>query len=226
MIPILDAPTLIGASMTVAPLRLLPNLEASLSGIPDIRAASVVTNGSGQPVEVHVLARSGKAPKQIVRDIQSVAMVEHGIDLDHRIVSVVQLDDEDVAEVLPATSAPRPIVSSVGVRTAGETVRAEIRIRVGADEYVGTASGLAVTGRPRVVAAATLSATESLLGLSAELQYVDVVLTGRYQVALCVIAVVGLAGPHVVSGSAIVRHDESDAVARAVLDGLNRRLTG
>jgi hypothetical protein len=212
--------------MTVAPLRLLPNLEASLSAIPDIRAASVVTNGSGQPVEVHVLARAGKTAKQVVRDVQSVALVEHGVDLDHRIVSVVQFDDEAVAEVVPATTVPRPVVSSVGVRTAGETVQAEICIRAGGEEYVGTASGLAVTGRPRVVASATLSATESLLGLSAEIQYVDVVLTGHYQVALCVVAVVGLAGPHVVSGSALVRHDESDAVARAVLDALNRRLTG
>ena len=68
--------------------------------------------------------------------------------------------------------------------------------------------------------------TESLLGLSAELQYVDVVLAGHFKVALCVVAVVGLAGPHVVSGSALVRHDESDAVARAILDALNRRLSG
>jgi hypothetical protein len=218
--------TWIGATMNVAPLRLLPNLEASLSAIPDIRAASVVTNGSGHPVEVHVLARSGKTAKQVVRDVQSVALVEHGLDLDHRIVSVVQLDDDDVAEALPAISPPRPVVSSVGVRAAGETVQAEIRIRVGADEYAGTAAGLAVTGRPRVVASATLSATESLLGLSSELQYVDVVRTGQYRVALCVVAVVGLSGPHVVSGSALVRHDESDAVARAVLDALNRRLTG
>jgi hypothetical protein len=212
--------------MNVAPLRLLPNLEASLSAIPGVRATSVVTDGSGQPVEVHVLARAGKAAKQVVRDVQSVALVEHGVDLDHRIVSVVQLDDDDVAEVVPVSTAPRPVVSSVGVRVAGETVQAEIRIRAGADEYVGVASGLAVTGRPRVAAAATLSATESLLGLSAELQYVDVVRTAHHQVALCVVAVVGLAGPHVVSGSALVRHDESDAVARAVLDALNRRLTG
>ncbi|HEV7754568.1 MAG TPA: hypothetical protein VGO94_01795 [Mycobacteriales bacterium] len=212
--------------MNVAPLRLLPNLEASLSAIPDIRAASVVTNGAGDPVEVHVLARSGKAAKQVVRDVQSVALVEHGVDLDHRIVSVVQFDDEDVAEITPASAAPRPVVSAVGVQTSGETVQAEICIRAGAAEYLGSASGLAITGRPRVVASATLKATESLLGLSAELQYVDVVLAGRFKVALCVVAVVGLAGPHVVSGSALVRHDESDAVARAILDALNRRLSG
>jgi hypothetical protein len=31
-------------------------------------------------------------------------------------------------------------------------------------------------------------------------------------------------GEHVVSGSAVVRNDPADAVARAVLDALNRRL--
>jgi hypothetical protein len=210
--------------MTVAPLRLLPNLEASLSALPAVRAASVVTDGTGQPVEVHVLALPGKPAKQVVRDVQSVALVEHGVDLDHRIVSVVQLGTEEVAAAVPVT--PRVMVSSVGVRTAGETLHAEVRIRVGEDEFAGTASGLAVTGRPRVVAAATLAATAELLGLSAEVQHVTVVPMAGHQVALCVIAVVGLAGPHLVSGSALVRHDESDAVARAVLDALNRRLTG
>jgi hypothetical protein len=210
--------------MTVAPLRLLPNLEASLSALPAVRAASVVTDGTGQPVEVHVLALPGKPAKQVVRDVQSVALVEHGVDLDHRIVSVVQLGTEEVAAAAPVT--PRVMVSSVGVRTAGETLHAEVRIRVGEDEFAGTASGLAVTGRPRVVAAATLAATAELLGLSAEVQHVTVVPMAGHQVALCVIAVVGLAGPHLVSGSALVRHDESDAVARAVLDALNRRLTG
>jgi hypothetical protein len=218
------------SSMNAVPLRLLPNLEASLAGLADVRAASVVTDGTGQPVEVHVLARTGKSPKQIVRDVQSVALVEHGLDLDHRIVSVVQLGSDEPTEITeaaaPTRATPRVMVSSVGVRTAGEQVQAEVRIRVGDADFVGTATGLSASGRPRVVAAATLAATEELLGLSAEVNYTAIVPMADYQVALCVVAVVGLAGPHVVSGSAVVRHDESDAVARAVLDALNRRLTG
>jgi hypothetical protein len=83
--------------MTVAPLRLLPDLESGLAALPGIRAASVVTDGTAKPVEVHVLAQPGKPAEQIVRDMQSVALVEHGLDLDHRIVSVVQLAAEEVA---------------------------------------------------------------------------------------------------------------------------------
>jgi hypothetical protein len=204
-------------------LRLLPDLEASLAGLPDVRAASVVTDGTGRPVEVHVLARAGKAAKQVVRDVQSVALVEHGMELDHRIVSVVQLGAE---EANTGTPSPRAAVASVGTRTAGELIEAEVRIQVGEQTYAGTASGLAVTGRPRTVAAATLAATEELLGLSAQVDHAAIVPMADHRVALCVVAVVGLAGPHVVSGSALVRHDESDAVARAVLDALNRRLAG
>jgi len=77
-------------------LRLRPELEEALRRIPGVRAASVVTMLDATPTEVHILADRAKQPKQLVRDIQSLALASYDIDLDHRIVSVVQLDDEDV----------------------------------------------------------------------------------------------------------------------------------
>ena len=55
-------------------LRLLPDLEDALRSLPGVQAVSVVTSGSGEPTEVHVLAAPGKAAKQVVRDVQSLAM--------------------------------------------------------------------------------------------------------------------------------------------------------
>ena len=75
-------------------LRLLPELEDAIRHIPGVRAASVVTDPQAQPTEVHVLAAPGKPAKQVVRDVQSLAMAQYNIDLDHRIVSVVQIDDD------------------------------------------------------------------------------------------------------------------------------------
>src|SRR3712207_5284982 len=77
-------------------LRLLPELELDVQHIPGVRAASVVTGPDRVPTEVHVLARPGKAPKQLVRDVQSVALTRHDLDIDHRIVSVVQMNDEEL----------------------------------------------------------------------------------------------------------------------------------
>src|SRR3954451_4900588 len=77
-------------------LRLLPELEDALRHIQGVKAASVVTGPDAVPTEVHVLAAPGKPGKQVVRDVQSLAMARYDIDIDHRIVSVVQMGDDEV----------------------------------------------------------------------------------------------------------------------------------
>ena len=77
-------------------LRLLPELEDALRHIQGVKAASVVTGPDAVPTEVHVLAAPGKPAKQVVRDVQSLALARYDIDIDHRIVSVVQIGDDEV----------------------------------------------------------------------------------------------------------------------------------
>src|SRR5689334_1647491 len=95
-------------------LRLLPDFEAALRHLPGVRAVSVVTGADARPTEVHVLADRNKPAKQVVRDIQSLAMARYDLDIDHRIVSVVQIDDElgRRAEE-PDAAAGRPPLASV-----------------------------------------------------------------------------------------------------------------
>lgn len=81
-------------------------VERELCRIPEVRAARIVVDSGGAPVEVHVLAVPGKHAKQIVRDVQSVAMATVGMSIDHRIVSVVQLDDPVAAGAAGPVAAP------------------------------------------------------------------------------------------------------------------------
>jgi hypothetical protein len=67
-------------------------LEAELSRIPGVTAARVVLDDAGAPSEIHVLATPDKPAKQVVRDIQSVALARFDVEVDRRIVSVVQLE--------------------------------------------------------------------------------------------------------------------------------------
>jgi hypothetical protein len=208
-------------------LRLLPDLEDALRQIPGIKAASVVTSPDAVPTEVHVLATTGKPAKQIVRDIQSLAMARYGLDLDHRIVSVVQFDEPDDGgdgEVAPA----RPVVSSITMRTTGDTAETSIHVTLAGHTFEGSATGAASTAaRPRLAARATLEALRELLGTPAEVEHAAVVQVGGRSVAVCLLTLsVPKAGEQLVTGSALVRSDDIDAVARSVLDALNRRLTG
>ncbi len=230
-------------------LRLLPELEDALRQIPGVRAASVVTGPDAQPTEIHVLADRLKPAKQVVRDIQSLAMARYDLDIDHRIVSVVQIDDgdapalrlavpsdadsPDTIDVTDAAQAqteapPRPLVDAVVVRTSRSEAEITVTLALGEDFFIGSATGsAAIASRPRLVARATLDALTELLGTAADIEHATVIPVGSRSVAVSVLQVqVPRSGEQVLSGSAVVRGDEADAVARSVLDALNRRLLG
>jgi hypothetical protein len=222
----------------VPTLRLLPDFEDELRRLPGIIAASVVTGPDAVPTEVHVLAEPGKAAKQVVRDVQSYALAKHGLAIDHRIVSVVQIGADEVGipphpeidpvEDLEEPVPPRPAITSIMVRTAGTESEAVVSLATGGHVFEGRVIGPgAASQRPRLVAQATLRALDELLGTTAEVESAAVVMVGSREVAVTVLSVmVPRSGEQVVTGSALLRGDESDAVARAVLDALNRRLAG
>jgi hypothetical protein len=221
-------------------LRLLPELEDALRQVPGIRAVSVVTGPDSVPTEIHIVASRTKGAKQVVRDVQSLALAAHGIDIDHRIVSVVQFDDGDVnapavirlpdtpERVASSDSMPRPLIASISIRTAGSEADASVVVSTGDDSYEGRSIGPStMSHRHTLVARATLDAVGELLGLPAEIEFATVTPMGTRRMAACVIQVaVPRVGELVLTGSALVRNDEADAVARAVLDALNRRLAG
>jgi hypothetical protein len=215
-------------------LRLLPDLEDALRSLPGVQAVSVVTSGSGEPTEVHVLAAPGKAAKQVVRDVQSLAMAGFGVDIDHRIVSVVQIGAQRPGELVEHTpvaradDARRAALVSVAVRSAGHDLTVTVTLGVGGEEFLGRAEGsVTPTQRARVVSAATLDAVGPLLGSPCDIEYAQVLPAGPHQVAVLVLSLLTQrTGPHVLTGSAVVRSSPEDAVCRAVLDALNRQLTG
>ena len=214
--------------MTTAALRLLPDLEDALRQIPGIKAASVVTNPDATPTEVHVLATTGKPAKQIVRDVQSLAMARYDLEIDHRIVSVVQFDEPDDHDGADDTTAPRPVMSTLTMRTSRVEAQATVHLTLAGNTYEGTAAGSGATAtRPRLVARATLDAIREILGSPAEIDHVGIVPVGARSVAVCVLSLEQPRhGEQLLTGSALIRGDENDAVARSVLDALNRYLTG
>jgi hypothetical protein len=220
-------------------LRLLPELEASLRQIPGIKAASVVTGPDAVPTEVHVLASPGKPAKQVVRDVQSLALARFEIDIDHRIVSVVQIGDEEVVMVEDGqpqddvlVAAPevviRPAIAAIMVRSGAGVTESSVTLLANNQLFEGKAQGpVGPSHRSRIVAAATLHAVDDLLGQSCEVESAMVVSVGGREVALSVLTLmVARTGEQVLTGCALVRGDDADAIARSVLDALNRQLSG
>ena len=109
-------------------------------------------------------------------------------------------------------------------------LRSLVRVTLahGDREAVGFAEGsVASSARHRLVAAATLDALRQVQPAAecCDVDAAQILRVGAEDVAVVTATFVLPTGEQVLSGSAVVRrHDESAAIARAVLDATNRRL--
>ena len=208
----------------------LRELEDELCRLTGVLAVRVVGDRIGRPVEVHVLADQSKPPKQTVRDVRSVAQTMFGLELDHRIVSVAQLDGSETtpaAEPEPTRADTRARVARVQVEAQGLRAQARVVLVEGEDERTGFAeSSVASAARAHLVASATLDAVRQIdrSADSVHISSADVSRAGAARVAVVTVVYVEPPMELVVSGSAVVRGDRDDAIARALLDATNRRL--
>jgi hypothetical protein len=94
-------------------------LEQAIARLPEVEHARVVVNGN-TVTEVHVLASSGKPAKQLVRDVQSVALAGFDVEVDRRVISVVQFESPDLA------NRDRPLVEDVSEQIDGSRMRVTV----------------------------------------------------------------------------------------------------
>lgn len=205
----------------VASVPLAERIEAVLRQIRGVVAVRVVATDSAV-TEIHVLAQLARPAKQVVRDIESVCAARFHLDIDHRCVSVAQIEVPTGRKILQ-----RPRLFSVRVEAIGEEVTAAVQLIVGDDIISGEARGPAAGAfRPRLTAKATVLALESLLDGACRLDLEDLreFRMAQHQGYVCAVSLLSHSGEEKLIGCALVRTDVPEACARAVLDAVNRRL--
>src|SRR5258708_6560994 len=201
--------------------------EREICRLPDVSIARLVAQPTGRVSEVHGVAHPGKHPKQIARDVQSIPIASFRLELDRRIISVVQLGGVTcVYEVVGGGYR----YSVVGISVVSNGLRSRVRVTLARDdeESVVFAEGsVATTARHRLVATATVDALRQLEPAAEciDVDHAQILRVGAHDIAVVTVVFVVPPSEQLVSGSAIVRpQQEADAVARAVLDATNRRL--
>ena len=130
-------------------------------------AARIVADHDGRIAEVHILSLPHKHAKQVVRDVQSVAMATFGVDLDRRIISVVQLDavasssisgpELDDGDLAGDLGRQRINIDGVTADRNGLQCTARVMLTRGDQKATGSAEGRWRRARARLVAQSTLS---------------------------------------------------------------------
>jgi hypothetical protein len=230
----------------------LQRLQEELQRIPAVRSARVI--GNDQPTEIHIVAGSERSAKQLVRDVQSLSAAGFGMTIDHRIVSVVQLEGDDLIpgessveadEVTePAEVAvEEPRVEDVGEAEPGERPMVEriVQATAGGGGWVKVAlqwpggeitEGVGVSGasreaRARGAAAALLQALRPRLepgGARVDVEHVVLHRMGQAETVVVRATYYGRQGASALVGVALLHDDAASSTVRALLHALNRKL--
>lgn len=99
--------------------------ESAIKALRDVEGVSIQIEGD-EVREIHVLSRSKRPPKQIVRDVQTVLLARYGKSIDYRVVSVAFTRGDEapaaapsprVMESLPPVPPPAPPTLSAASAT-------------------------------------------------------------------------------------------------------------
>jgi hypothetical protein len=196
--------------------------EETIAQLDAVEAVRVVRKGS-RITELHVLAVPSKSPKQVARDIQSLAMARYGVNVDRRVISVVQL----AADSIKQRTLQRPALVRIREETDSTRMTLTVTLAWQNGEHIGAASGPdAASARLRLVGEATLQAMESIFTDTPPLALdsIGTAGVGMRTASIAVIVFAGKQGEELVVGSALSSGDADAAAVKAVLDALNRRL--
>ena len=210
-------------------VRRAENLLTSLEGI---LSARVVTTPLGEVSEVHVLAQSGLAPKQLVRNIESALLAQLGLKIDHRKISIAQTADVKPIEAMERESVREKVLQravlfeNLTVSPGRRQHRILISVTLSYRDHTETAEEESSdTPRNRVEGAAKAAVTvldRLLKDSSLALEGAKIV--EGFDREFAFVAVQGLGGREtlLLSGTAEIKESAERAAVFAVLDATNR----
>ncbi|NLG86476.1 MAG: hypothetical protein GX489_04585 [Firmicutes bacterium] len=201
---------------------LVEEYEGVLRQIRDVISARVVRDESDTIQEIHVLASSARNPKQIVRDVESTLLACFNLPIDHKKVSVAQLDWESGAPTKPN----RAKLKAINAETDYLHCQYFVILDVAGEQYQGQADGAATSqNQRRLVAEATLRALELYLKNEvafsiAEMRQLDM---NGIQVVVVTVSMVTPYGEETLTGASFIKSDGS-GIVEAVLKAVESRL--
>lgn len=195
----------------------IATIEEALLAVPGVFGARIMLAEDASIGEIHVIASPRRAPKKVVRDIESFLVVRYAYRVDYRRISLVQLSD--------AATADRLTLQQVVEIQLPEGVFIEVELLNGEQRYSGRC---AIENDPALAASkATIIALNALFAPRKPLTLVGVqsMSFDTRDVVTAYVMYQETTVEHVL-GTTFVRGSVAEAAARSVLAAINRRFAG
>jgi hypothetical protein len=82
--------------------------EDALRRLRGVTSAHIVLDVNGQIAEIHIIADGDRQPKQIVRDVETTVLATLHVKVDHRKISVAQIDPKGPIPTEDPVQQPKP----------------------------------------------------------------------------------------------------------------------
>ena len=189
-------------------------LESSITELLGVRRARVELEDK-RVKAVRVLVIPERPTRDLVAEVTAV-LARHGYSVEPGAVQVLRTS-EGVRGPLQ-----RRRLSSISTERTATRFRARIVLELGGDVLIGEDDSPSEQSfEHRSIARATLESMRELLTHPVDLESVEVLQAGASELAVVTLR----RNESTLVGSAIIRVDHHDAIARATLDALNRQLT-
>jgi hypothetical protein len=197
-------------------------IEKLLGQVDSVISSKIVVDNQDNIEEIHILSTKERSPKQLSRDIQSVLISRFGIDIDHKKISIAQIDEKSLED-----KDFRLKLKSIEFTTFG--IKANVKVTLGRNgkSFEGSTTGPNTTYNfNKLLSLATLRAVEKFLDIEDNFILDDIKiieLAGR-EVVVTSITFVTEYGEQMFTGSAFINKDKKEAVVKATLDAINRKI--
>jgi hypothetical protein len=198
------------------------DLELTLNQVRGVYASRVMMDRRSVS-EIHIVASNERKPKQIIRDIETILCVKHGLRVDYRKISLVQLAAEDLRR-LPLA---RPEIRHVSEENLGDQRRVRVEIQGAGKIVLGEACERMDHPAPFYSAAqATVQCVEKLVGrqIDVRVEYATALRLDAHEIAIVILTCWIEDREERLVGASFVGSHPAESAARATLDALNRRI--
>jgi len=197
-------------------------IQQLVNEVEGVVSSKVKQNENGDIIEIHVLADKSRNAKQIVRDIQSAVTAKFDMDIDHRVISIAQLNCGTIL-----TKEFRLIYKGMELISKGREVETKVILSYGDKDYCGYQKGINTRNNiNRMVVKATLQAVGEFMDFQdvfIDEGIKDFVIADKSIVNVA-ITYIDKNGEELLIGSSVVLGDLKEAIIKATLDAVNRKI--
>ncbi len=202
-------------------------LVAALRAVPGVSDAGVEPDDEGGMGLLRLGLEPGVDEAEVASTVGRLLREQFGLGVDADRVQIVEESEQAPGEIPEQRAALRPAITRMHLVSSGLEVTATVSLSSGERITAGEARGSASqSGVHRAVANATLRAVEELVDgqVRFELDHLEVSPMGNERTVVVALTLLSARGTERLTGAAAVREDVRQAVIRATLDALNRRV--